>query len=219
MAMEGAIYYHFEKLLPDYHLIIPTLDGHYAENKTIFLSLHDQADTILRYLNEHNIDELYCIAGASLGALVAFEIFKRQSVKVQKIIFDGGPFFNYNYFQRRIFETVCRFLIFALKITRGTFLFPKSLLGIKSTVVHYSRFAAKADIKNIAHSIFNLEIPVPLNDTNTELVFLYGGKENALKSMKRFRGLDGYRLIIKDDVGHCQFLVNFPEEYAKLIRS
>ena len=217
--MEGANYYHFEKLLPDYYLIIPTLDGHYAENKTSFLSLNDQADSILRYLNENNIGELYCIAGTSLGALTAFEIFKRQSVKVHKIIFDGGPFFNFNHFQQCIFETICRFLFFAVKITRGNFLFPKSLSGIKSTVVNYSRFAAKADIKNIAHSIFNLEIPVPLNDKNAELVFLYGSKENALKSMKRFQGLDGYRLIIKDNLGHCQFLVNFPEEYAKLISS
>ena len=51
MAMEGLNYYHFEELLPDYYLVIPTLDGHYSENKTLFVSLNDQVNKILHYFN------------------------------------------------------------------------------------------------------------------------------------------------------------------------
>jgi pimeloyl-ACP methyl ester carboxylesterase len=217
MMMEGLNYYHFERLLPDYYLIIPTLDGHYVENKTSFISLNDQVNKIICFLNENGIDDLFCIAGTSLGALIAFELFKRNTIKVKKFIFDGGPFFNLNCFQQYIWEIIFRFLVFILKITHGIFLYPRSLLPIKSSVVNYSEFATKVDIKNIGHTIFNLEIPVPLNKENVELIFIYGEKEDALKSMKRFSGLDGYRLIIKDNMGHCQFVTNFPEEFVKLI--
>jgi pimeloyl-ACP methyl ester carboxylesterase len=219
MAMEGANYYHFEKLLPDYYLIIPTLDGHYAKNKTPFLSLDDQVEKILCYLNKNNINELYCVAGTSLGALIAFEIFKSKNIKVKKMIFDGGPFFNYNYFQKYIWEVICRSLFFVLKITNGDLMFPKSLINIKSSVVNYSKFVTRTDIKNIAQNIFNLVIPEPLNNKDTELVFLYGSKEHALKSMKRFKRTDEYRIIIKENLDHCQFLADFPKEYVKLINS
>jgi pimeloyl-ACP methyl ester carboxylesterase len=217
MAMEGLNYYHFEQLLPNSYLIIPTLDGHYAENKTSFISLNDQVDKIICFLNKNNIDELFCIVGTSLGALIAFEIFKKHAVNIKKIIFDGGPFFRLNYFQQYIFKMFVYFIIFVLRNTQGNFLYPKSLLPVKSSVVNYSNFATREDIKNIAKTVFNLEIPVPLNKGNTELIFLYGSRENALKSMKRFHGIDGYRLVIKDHMGHCQLVTNFPEELVKLI--
>jgi pimeloyl-ACP methyl ester carboxylesterase len=217
MTMEGLNYYHFEQLLPNSYLIIPTLDGHHVENKTSFISLNNQVNKIIYFLNENDINELFCIAGTSLGALIAFEIFKRHIININKIIFDGGPFFKLNYFQQIIYEMFWQFIIFALRITQGNFLYPKSLLPIKSSVVNYSKFAEKKDIKNIVKTIFNLEIPNPLNTENTELIFLYGSKEDALKSMKRFKGIDGYRLIIKSNMGHCQFVTNFPKEFAKLI--
>jgi hypothetical protein len=62
-----------------------------------------------------------------------------------------------------------------------------------------------------------LEIPEYLKIKNKDIIFVYGSKELGLKSMKRFKGVEGYRLIIKNNLGHCQFFVNFPEEYAKLI--
>jgi pimeloyl-ACP methyl ester carboxylesterase len=130
MAMEGPNYYHFEKLLPNSYLIIPTLDGHYMENKTSFISLNDQVDKIFDFLKKNNIIELFCIAGTSLGALIAFEIYKRHKIKIRKIIFDGGPFFEFNCFQQYIFEIICRFIFFVLRITQGNFAYPKFLLPI-----------------------------------------------------------------------------------------
>ena len=217
MAMEGLNYYHFEKLLPDYYLVIPTLDGHYFENKTLFVSLNDQVNKILCYFDKNNISELFCIVGTSLGALIAFEIFKKHIIKTNKIIFDGGPFFCFNNIQQCIAEKIYRLIFFMLKITKGNILYPKSLLSIKSSAVNFSRFITKDDIKNIAHTIFNLEIPVPFNKENIELIFLYGSKEDALKSIKRFNGLGGYRLIVKENMRHCQYITNYPKEFIKLI--
>jgi hypothetical protein len=105
----------------------------------------------------------------------------------------------------------------ALKITNGRWLYPKSLLPIKTTVLNYSKFVKNNDIKNIAHTIYNIEIPIPFNKNNTDITFVYGSKEIALKSMKIFKGINGYKLIIKENMGHCQFITNFPEEFVKLI--
>jgi pimeloyl-ACP methyl ester carboxylesterase len=216
MEMAGENYYHFEKLLPDSYLIIPTLDGHYKENKTIFISLEEQVDKIIQWLNENNISELFCIAGTSLGALVAFEIYKRNKIQIQRVILDGGPFFNCNRLEKMIFEMFFRFLNFIVRMTRGNILFPKRYQAIKSTVLNFSALITKEDIKNISRSIFNLEIPKEF-DQGTEVIFLYGGKEDALKSIKRFKGVKGYRLIVKEKLKHAEYVINFPEEYAKII--
>jgi predicted nucleotidyltransferase len=77
-----------------YCLIIPTFDGHYADNKTEFTSLDNQVDQILDYLDAHGLTDLDFIVGVSLGALAAFEIYKRKQLRVRTYFFDGGPFFK-----------------------------------------------------------------------------------------------------------------------------
>jgi pimeloyl-ACP methyl ester carboxylesterase len=218
MEMAGENYCHFEKLLPDNYLIIPTLDGHHKENKTVFISLEEQVDKIIQWLNENNIGELFCIAGTSLGALVAFEIYKRNTIQIQRVIFDGGPFFNCNRLEQMFFEMSVRSLNCILRMTNGTIFFPERYRAIKSTVLNFSRMATKEDIKNISRSIFNLEIPEEFN-RGTEIIFLYGSKEHALKSMKRFKGRKGYHLIVKEKLRHAEYVINIPEEYAKIIGS
>ena len=94
MSMEGRNFHCLENLLPGFCLIIPTLDGHYAKEKTPFLSLNDQVDKIICYLNDHRINELFCVAGISLGALIAFEIAKGTRSRYGNIYLTEGLFLN-----------------------------------------------------------------------------------------------------------------------------
>ncbi len=84
-----------EYLKDNYFIIMPTLDGHDVAEGSTFLSIEDEADKILAYLQKNNIYGLDFILGTSLGAIIAFEVYRRNEVHINKVFLDGGPFFSF----------------------------------------------------------------------------------------------------------------------------
>jgi pimeloyl-ACP methyl ester carboxylesterase len=219
MALDSSGFGKIAALLADeYYIITPTLDGHHKENKTVFTSLTDQAEKIIYYLRENGIEELDFIAGVSLGAMIAFEMYKTKQVKVRKYIFDGAPFFAWGRFQNRILRTMFYPpLKWAGKLPLVAGLLKRMYGGAQPDILRFASFMEKRDVHNIADTISNVRLPQAF-DGSERLIFLYGSREYALKCMKRFRKLHGYELIINDGYGHTQFMYDCAEQYAELIR-
>jgi pimeloyl-ACP methyl ester carboxylesterase len=220
MALDGSGFEKIVALLADeYTIILPTLDGHHKENKTVFTSLTDQAEKITHYLYENGIEELDFIAGVSLGALIAFEMYKSKQIKVRKYIFDGGPFFAWGRFQKNILRAM---FYLPLKGATKNPALAKTLKrmygGAQPDILRFAAFMEKRDVYNIADTICNIALPQAFEE-GEKLIFLYGSREHARGSMKRFRHLSGYELIINDGYKHAQFMYNCAEEYATLLRS
>jgi pimeloyl-ACP methyl ester carboxylesterase len=222
MAADGSQFNEIGALLEnEYFLIIPTFDGHHKESKTVFSSLDEQIDQILRYLRERGITELDFIAGNSLGALAAFEIYKRKTLKVRKYVFDGGPFFLMNPVRKMFLRWQFWLPLGLLKRFPGLSWLGEKKFGavLTAIAVNVTRFITRCDIYNIADSICCAEIPKPLYDGVTRLVFLYGRREYAYRSFKRFRGQSGIELILNDGYAHCQYVMEQSTEYAAMLRS
>jgi hypothetical protein len=215
MAVDAREFVRITEILSeDYCLILPTFDGHHAEDYVPFPTLTEQVDKILAWLAENNIDELDFIAGTSLGALAAFEIYKRGVLRVHKYVFDGGPFFEMNRGGRIRLEILFCCLLGLAKLPFA------GRLGGKWFAPELIQMCAqgaltKKDIHAICESIFDLPIPEPLNAGNTQLVFCYGN-ENAFRSYRRFKGLGGHTLV-RNDYGHCGFVAHEPEAYAAML--
>jgi pimeloyl-ACP methyl ester carboxylesterase len=220
MGVNSAQFREIADLLScDYYLILPTFDGHHADGKTEFTTIEDQADKILAYLREQEISKIDFICGSSLGALVAYEIYLRGQLSVRKYVLDGGPFFRLGSAKKFV---MCRlfWLPFVLLKTcpRLTVLGERKFgISLTAIAVKVSSFITKRDINNIVSSMGHARIPETLRE-DSQLVFHYGGRENALRSFKRFRHLSGYELIVKEGYGHCQFVMGKSAEYAALLR-
>jgi pimeloyl-ACP methyl ester carboxylesterase len=222
MAADGSQFREIGALLEDeYFLIIPTFDGHYKEGKTEFTTLDIQVDSILGELQRCGVTELDFIAGTSLGALAAFEIYKRKTLKVRKYVFDGAPFFLLNPVRRKLLFWRFWVSLSLLKRVPRIAKASEKLYGVALTDIFAKNmtFITKRDIYNVISAICRAKIPEPLSDGHTSLVFLYGGREDALRSFKRFRGLPGVELIVKAGYGHCRYAMEQSSEYAEMLRS
>jgi pimeloyl-ACP methyl ester carboxylesterase len=208
-------------LTGEYFLILPIFDGHYKAGKTVFSSSENQAAQIVDYLEMHGICELDFIAGVSLGALVAFEIYRLGRLKVRKYMFDGGPFFLLDKPHRAVMRHVFWSALWLLKTcprfsTRiAEKKFGREIAQIAADVV---KFITKQDIYNLVNHCFCVSIPATIPNDSTNLTFLYGSRENARRSFVRFRALPTCELIVMDGYGHCQFLAEQSAEYADILR-
>lgn len=74
----------------NYHVILPTLDGHGEEYMTEYVSTEDSAGKIIKYINESCDGSVFAIGGVSLGGQIVIEILSKRPDIAQKAIIDGS---------------------------------------------------------------------------------------------------------------------------------
>ena len=75
-------------LSKEYHVILPTLDGHGEENQIDYVSTENSALEILDYIKKNCDGKLFAIGGVSLGGQIVMEILSQDSEIVEKAIID-----------------------------------------------------------------------------------------------------------------------------------
>lgn len=77
-------------LAEDYHVILPTLDGHGEEYRTPYISTEDSADKLISYIDRHCGGRLFFLCGVSLGGQIVLEMLSRRSDIADKTVVDGS---------------------------------------------------------------------------------------------------------------------------------
>ncbi|GLC31839.1 alpha/beta hydrolase [Clostridium omnivorum] len=208
-----------EYLKEDYFLIIPTLDGHDVNENSIFMSLEDEADKILSYLKQNNIENLDFILGTSLGAIIAFELYKRNEVQINKVFLDGGPFFNFGPFLQTIafkkFWGICNSIRKDSKnaLKKLDSLFPGSGNNMLQVCSHITMLS----VRNLAHACYSFSLPKLDEAAQKPIIFLYGTKEPARMCIPRLRRYKYSAIIKKVGYKHCGYLLSNPKDYARML--
>ncbi len=74
----------------NYHVILPTLNGHGEEYQEDYISTEDSALEILDYVRQNCDGKLFALGGVSLGGQIAMEILSLDSDIAKKVIIDGS---------------------------------------------------------------------------------------------------------------------------------
>lgn len=210
-----------EYLKEDYFIIMPTLDGHDINNESTFLSSDDEADKIINYLNENHIDKLDFILGTSLGAIIAFEVYKRNAVQIDRAYFDGGPFFKFGPLLQKIAEM--KFWGKCSKIRQNPQYsvekINKIFSGLGSPKCSVCSHMTKENIKNLSHACYSFSLPDLSGIAQKSITFLYGTKEPARFCIPRLKRYKYSHIVMKDGYHHCGFLLANPKEYAQMLKN
>ncbi|QRG86258.1 alpha/beta fold hydrolase [Bulleidia sp. zg-1006] len=79
------------RILSDqFHVILPTLDGHGEEYQKDYISTEKSAQQIMDYIKNNCNGKLFAIGGVSLGGQIAIELLSLDSDIAQKAIIDGS---------------------------------------------------------------------------------------------------------------------------------
>lgn len=210
-----------EYLKKDYLIITSTLDGHDINEDSEFLSVEDEADKILDYLQDNDIKELEFILGTSLGAIIAFEIYKRNKININKVYLDGGPFFKFGPLVQKILTK--KFLDICSGIQQNpekavnklNSLFP----GLGNQMFDVCSHITEDSVKNLARACYSFKLPNLNIEAQKSVVFLYGTKESARLCIFRLRKYKYSRIIKKRGFNHCGYLLSCPKDYAEMLKA
>lgn len=213
----SALVGHLEK---DYFIIMPVLDGHDTEDASIFSSVPEEADKILAYLQSNGIRELDFVMGTSLGAIIAFEVYRRNAVRISRLYLDGGPFYSFGPLIRKFagnkFWSVCEGIRndpqnTVEKLNR---LFP----GLADQMTAVCSRITRESAMNLAHACYSYQLPMLSEAEQKAIVFLYGTKEPARFCTFRLRRYKYGSVVKKAGFHHCGYLLSHPDEYAEMLK-
>lgn len=209
-----------EYLKKDYFIIIPTLDGHDKDENSTFLSVEDEADKILAYLQDNDIKKLDFVLGTSLGAIIAFEVYKRNKININKVYLDGGPFFKFGPLLQKI--AAKKFYSICSKVREN----PQNVIeklgnlfpGIANEMIEVCGRITEESVGNLPHACYSFKLPNLDIAAQKAIIFLYGTKEPARLCIFRLKKYKYSCIIKKRGFNHCGYLLLCPKEYGEMLK-
>ena len=217
----------------DFFIILPTLDGHHAE-EPVYHDKQTDGQKIVSWLHENRIGKLALLQGTSMGAEVALEAARQLDIPVDRYLFDGGPFFHFPRFFRALMAA--KFMSY-MKTVKGKEKdqairdlmkdpFVKRLGGdsldsyrdMMGWFCEVGQWIEKDSVRRIADTCYQCELPDFAPETAGRFVFLFSENEPARKSEKRLKKKYPEAVYqVAKGYGHGGFQAEDPEKYAAMM--
>lgn len=214
----------------NYHVILPTLNGHGEEYQKDYISTEDSAQEILDYVRQNCGGKLFAVGGVSLGGQITMELLSLDSELAEKAIIDGSICIP----QPRL----AKVSIFLVSLF-GKLMFSKSSCKLQLSIMNkcYPRLAYPDELKNyfmedmartpiktlvtiyktyMGHYKLNSRI----SNSKAQVLYIYGEKElNCVKaSAKLFQQLHPNTILFEaKGYNHGYLSAYLPQEWVELV--
>ena len=214
----------------NYHVILPTLNGHGEEYKLDYVSTEDSALEILDYIKANCGGKLFAIGGVSLGGQIAMELLSLDSEIAEKAIIDGSlcipqprlakiSIFLVSLFGKMMFNKFsCK-----LQLSMMNKLYPK-LAYPEEIKAYYLEDLPRTLVKTMVTIYKNYMGRYKLKDTisasKAQVLYIYGEKElNCVKvSAKLFQQLHPNTILYEvKGYNHGYLSAYLPQEWVDLV--
>ena len=210
-----------EKLLSDYRVILPILDGH-TKSSCDFTSIEENAARIIQFIDEQFQGSVLLIGGLSLGAQITLEILSQKKDVCQYALVESAlvvpSLFTYAMIKPAFGS--CYGLIKHRWFSKLQF---KSLRIKQELFEYYFRDTCGITQSNMiafleANALYSIK--PSLADCSAKSYVFVGEKENRImrKSAKIIhKKLQGSLLQVLPKMYHGEFSINHAEDYANKI--
>jgi hypothetical protein len=155
-----------------------------------------------------------------MGAIIAFEIYRRNDIQIQSGFFDGGPFFTFSNPMKWLMGGV--FGVIASMANKN----PKMLTDVINKKVSYlitdgsaammlsvAGHMNKESIRNLVTACYSFPCMNLSEQLQSKVTFFYGDSEPAKKSMPRLQKMyPNATFIEKKGFNHLQFQAQHEKE-------
>ena len=208
-------------LSPQYHVVLPILDGH-ADSNTPFTTIAENAARLISYIDDHWGGQVLSIAGLSLGGQIALEMLSQRKDICQYALLEStlvkprkltaaliGPTFGMSY-------GLIRQKWFA-KLQSSYLGIPKALFD------DYYRDTCKItreDMIAFLQANSSYTVRSGLSETEAKVKILAGSRElRCIRDSAKLlqRAIPGSSMEILSGLGHGDLSINHPEAYTKIL--
>lgn len=173
-------------LWENYHVILPTLDGHGEEYAADYRSTEDSAEKLIQYIDENCDGRLYFLSGVSLGGQIVIEMLSRREDIAVKAVIDGSiccpqpALAKYCIGMVKLFHgmmfcrTACKFQLFMLRFL-PRMRYPKEL---EQYYLRDMPLLRKETLLAVYRTyMYQYRIKESVSRTRAEVMYWYGEKE------------------------------------------
>ena len=208
-------------LSPQYHVVLPVLDGH-ADSNTPFTTIAENAARLISYIDDHWGGQVLSIGGLSLGGQIALEMLSQRKDICQYALLEStlvkprkltaaliGPAFGMSY-------GLIRQKWFA-KLQASYLGIPKALFD------DYYRDTCKItreDMIAFLQANSSYTVRSGLSETEAKVKILAGSRElRCIRDSAKLlqRAIPGSSMEILSGLGHGDLSINHPETYTKIL--
>ncbi len=203
-----------------WHIVLCELDGHYAGSPA-FSGIDDECEQIEAYVREKHGGRIRGIIGLSLGGTIAVSILSRGRIRVERTVLDAAFCVDMGILKG------CYGRVFPKGVARvrnGKYV-PGALIelfmgrGNRSMVEMIYPGITVETCRNACREVYSYRISDGLRNTDSLVEFWRGSREpypaKGAALLKEYIPAMTERVF--PDMGHCQFLHEHPEEYARLL--
>ncbi len=210
-----------ERLKDRYHVIIPVLDGHAGSDRS-FTTIEDNADEIIRYIEENFGESVLLMGGLSLGGQILLEILSRRSDICRYAIIESAMVIPSKIIHALI-KPAFGSSYGLIKYRWFSRLQFKSLHMKKELFEDYYRDTCainKEDMISFLKANTGYELKESIKDCHAKIHIYIGGKENrgirdsAVRIQESVPGAD---MTVLQGLYHGEFSINHPDEYVQKI--
>ena len=208
------------RLEDDYYIILPTLDGHDADQQTTFVSAQEEARKLTAFLDEEKITDVQILVGTSLGGIIAFELFRQGNLKIANVFLDGAPFIRLPQIRISIMAKVFKGIAHkSAKHPDKPNILDKLYPAHASEMKKICGNMTDETLDNLTKACYTYELPDNILPAPGQTVtFLYGTEEKAKVCIPSLKKYTNCRLIVKEGYQHCEFLAKEPDAYARMLK-
>ena len=210
-----------ELLQDDYHVVLPILNGHAGSDKD-FVSIEENADDIMTFIDEKFGSSVFAIGGLSLGAQIVAEILSKRKDICRYAIIESA-------------------LVMPMKVTHALI---KPMMDMSYGLIKKKWFAklqfkslkmkdelfddyykdtcqiSKGNMTAFLRANSNYEQKAEIADTGAKVCILVGQKENKKmrdSAQRLHDAIPGSWLVALKGKYHGEYSLNCAEEYVEMI--
>lgn len=210
-----------ELLMDKYHIILPILDGHAGSDKD-FTTIEDNADEIIKYIDENYEGKVKLIGGLSLGGQILLDILSKRDNICEYAIIESALIYPLKITNKLIESSIKMSYSLISKKWFSKLQF-KSLKIKESLFDKYYNDSSKISMSNMisflkANSNYRKE---NLKNIKTKSLVLVGSRERniMIKSAKKIHNdLVNSELEIINGYYHGDLSINHAQEYVSKVK-
>lgn len=171
----------------EYYVIVPELDGHTEQEKSSFVSVEEEAETLRKYVIENFDGKISALCGLSMGGRIAAILAGMPGIFVDALVLDGAPLQPLPGLARKMIKSSYRMVIEKSKSrdikildrAKKEFLPERYLDDYLKVADHMN----EEDIPRIIDSVFQ-PFDFKAYGEHVRILFLHGTKGNERVSAK-----------------------------------
>lgn len=210
-----------EVLEKEYHLYVPTLNGHVIGQNKEYIEPQQEAGDIVEWFEKHDIKRIDMIAGASLGAYVASEVLRLCPDFAEYALIESLKSYHYGRFMTQIFLSVGERILRKAAGVEGIMDGSYQKDYISDDMKYVLSNMTKTSLHNVLLTAANYRVPEGERKITAKTLIIYGSKEEKLcKENTEIleKQIVECKCYLIDGYNHGELSIGNPMEHVEMLK-